>query len=512
MALINVKANTEEAQKKIKELARSLEELEKLVGKPLKVGVDGKAASKTAGKGGNAGAAGAAGAGGGAGSKGTAGALVGAVMGGAGGAVLGWAGAKIYEGLKQHTQVIYQMLTGMNDVTARLESLSSMSNARFNPGQVALERLDMIDALDDERRGHNSKSLEEELTYQKVFAGKVGAEAGSMLDRIQSYFDKLRNTEGSLEDLKKLQEELQLLGFTYEELFNSSSWELAIKLLKNYRDSGKDGLNELERPMQTIVGTRQMGIVRKAVDAIPEIERAYKEELPEAAHNLRNARRALQVSDETEKTRRMVEYSKYNTDERILQHATNQSNELLAREKGIITGLVGTDREFIFQYIENALKAYLPEETAKTITNRLQSGIDTANDFVQSDGMQKTGKIYADWLLKLIPPTLISDAIMEKFTGQSTGENAFDIVEKLLKDYSTPKQFFPIHEKEIIPAQSIKNELPNLNVKIVELIGAMNNSNNSTRELNNTMTNLKISSQNGNTNTIVNNNQSATFA
>lgn len=132
------------------------------------------------------------------------------------------------------------------------------------PAATALGRGDSLDALDDERRSHNTASIGDEKAWQEAFKKQAGVNAEQLLQRGQSFFDMA--ISGSPEEMEKAWKILAPTGLKFDDLQNNSTWENLIRLIEAYAKAGEDGINELEPVMQKIFGRRGMDAIRKAGD------------------------------------------------------------------------------------------------------------------------------------------------------------------------------------------------------------------------------------------------------
>lgn len=133
-----------------------------------------------------------------------------------------------------------------------------------NPGEEALKRADKLDALDDERRSHNSKTNAEEFGYSRAFSNIAGVNGGAMIDRLQAILDMA--TSGNMQEMDKAWGLLNGMGITWDDVEKGSTWEVLSKMLGAYHAAGADGMNELEPAMQQIFGNRRMAAIRKIGD------------------------------------------------------------------------------------------------------------------------------------------------------------------------------------------------------------------------------------------------------
>lgn len=155
--------------------------------------------------------------------------------------------------------------TNLQGMGETLKKYMELGEAITNPARGALERGDKLDALDDERRSHNSATIGDEKAWRGAFTKATGTNADQILKSAQAYFDMA--TSGNLEEMDKAWKALTPTGIRWNDLEKGSTWENLVKLIEAYHKAGEDGVNELEPSMQKIFGKRGMDVIRKAGDA-----------------------------------------------------------------------------------------------------------------------------------------------------------------------------------------------------------------------------------------------------
>lgn len=296
MAKLPIKADTADAQKKIRQLAQEVLKLHKEGSKTInpKIG-NGRATMPRAG---------------------ATGVASGGVGGGSsmalGGAVAGFTGALTTAGISAATAAldkfglsVLRMTTGISGVSSKIDKYNQAIAVFEEPEKEALQRGDVLDALDDQKRSHKSKTIAHEFGYSKTFRDVAGVEGNGVADKLQAWIDK--SLTGSFDELKKTAVELKKLGLTFEDLKSNSTWENLAKIISAYEEAGKDGSNELEPLAQKIFGARQIGAIRKLVEQdwqtlARKQEEDFAKQIPEE-----QVRTILQHTAQSEAIRRQKE-------------------------------------------------------------------------------------------------------------------------------------------------------------------------------------------------------------
>lgn len=288
MAKVKITGDTKDAQQKVQKLRKEVERLDKEAKKPKKVtvttgGVTGGVQGRLS-KWGHAGAT-------------AMGTLAGNIWTQAIQAIITYApavgrllGAGISDGAQQ----------GVVKAGAALRRLFAGIEVYGNPASEALSRADKLDALDDERRSHNSASNAEEFAYSRAFTNVAGVNGQQVVDRLQSYLDMA--TSGVSSEMDKAWKILSDFGVTFEDIQKGSTWQVMSKMLAAYHAAGLDGQNELEYNMQQIVGKRQMAAIRKIGDGT-EMNTQAAQFMAEFARLLPNEAEILKAAGASEITR-----------------------------------------------------------------------------------------------------------------------------------------------------------------------------------------------------------------
>lgn len=266
-AEVKITANTRDAQQKIQKLRHEVDQLDRQVKKPKKVNII------TNGVSGGSGAFGRIG--GGmrnlgsmvkAGAKG-----IGLAASTAVGTFIGSAIGEVVSALMAFSPAILRASTGLSGVGMRLKKFMTVLEAYGHPEEEALNRANNIDALDDERRNHNTATLSQEAGYRQAWEEVAGVNAPMMLDKVHEVIGQARS--GVFSEMQEGWGILDKFGITNEDL-NNSVWEVMAKMLKAYNDAGIDGKNELQPVMQKLFGNRYMGVVRKMGDGTEFLTKA----------------------------------------------------------------------------------------------------------------------------------------------------------------------------------------------------------------------------------------------
>lgn len=326
-AEVKITANTRDAQQKIQRLKKEVDNLDKLAKKPKTINVKGN------GKlGGVAGAAGSA-IGAGAVARGN---LI-------ADAIKGFikqyipSVARLSAGLLGKGFGLQELERAVTRITPKFRSLMDALDTFGNPGTEALDRADRIDALDDERRSHNSQTLAEEYAYSKAFSNIAGVNGSQLVDRVQALLDMA--TSGSISEMDRAWRQLDGFGVTYEDIQRGSTWQVLQKMITAYAAAGADGENELEPNMQQIVGKRQMAAVRKIGDGT-ELAQQAAELTQEFNERIQNQQEILREAAQSEVTRAKADIQNMAIPEEGLHYINDEADNQLSTAE-LKTGMIG---------------------------------------------------------------------------------------------------------------------------------------------------------------------------
>lgn len=263
MAKIKIQGDTKDAQSKIKALAKDLDKLEQKAKKPIKPNVKASTKSSVSAKEksmshqGNFGK-----------SFNKKDIFDSTVKSNMIGSAFGGAFMKVIDlVLGSATELgkgFIRLTTGVSGLGSKLEKFQNALEIYNEPQKEALERADKIDALDDERRSHNTKTNAEEYGWSEAFVSESGANGQAVVDKLQSYLDMA--TSGDHDEMTKAWKNLNPIGIKWSEVEKGNTWEILAKMLKAYSEAGKDGMNELEPAFRQIFNSKQMGVIRKMGD------------------------------------------------------------------------------------------------------------------------------------------------------------------------------------------------------------------------------------------------------
>lgn len=321
MATVKIKGDTADAQNKVQKLRKEVERLDREAKKPKKITIQGQQG------------------------------LMGKMQAGLGkmGVAIGTAtGNLITAAIKQVINYIPAIgrlggssktaadWFGIDDFERRMVELGPRLRRVFegleifgNPGEEALNRADKLDALDDERRSHNSKSNAEEFAYSRAFSNIAGVNGGAMVDRLQAVLDMA--TSGNMQEMDKAWKLLNGMGITWEDVEKGSTWEVLSKMLGAYHAAGADGMNELEPAMQQIFGKRQMAAVRKIGDGA-EMQSQAAELMTYWADTIKNEHQILEEAAKSEVTRAKAEIQGMAVGPDGVQYIGEGAQEILEKE------------------------------------------------------------------------------------------------------------------------------------------------------------------------------------
>lgn len=269
MAEIKLTANTRDAQQKVQKLRRDVDQLDRQCRKPKRItitgGLSGGLSGLASGKSGgirNLGTMVKSGA------KG-----IGLAASTAVGTFIGSAIGEVVSALMAFSPAILRATSGITGVGMRLKKFMTVLETYGHPQEEALKRANTLDALDDERRNHNTATLSQEAAYRQAWEEQAGTFAPMMLDKVSDLMGQAKS--GVMSEMLAAWGTLDLFGITQEDL-QKPVWEVIAKMLQAYDAAGQDGMNELEPAMQKLFGSRYMGVVRKMGDGSNYITRAQQ--------------------------------------------------------------------------------------------------------------------------------------------------------------------------------------------------------------------------------------------
>ena len=271
MAVVSIKGDTKDAEKKIKALKQDIDNLDKAARKPKKVNVQTKAIG-TSGISAHAGL----------GSMSLGMAVAGGTMvGGLAASAL----TKLVNVLSGAIPALLKFGLGIDNVTGLMSKWGKALEAYSNAPEHALQRADNMDALDDERRAHNNRTLAEEYAWNEAFSNVGGSEfKNQILTRVQSLVEQaLGGDVTALDTISKLD---RVTGTTFSptrgeeineyalqsHLGELSTHEIVAEILKNYHNAKETGDYSNVDAIEKLFGRRGMAVVNKLSD-IADVER-----------------------------------------------------------------------------------------------------------------------------------------------------------------------------------------------------------------------------------------------
>lgn len=321
MAVVKITGDTRDAQSKVQRLRKEVDRLDKECKKPKKVQIDGKATFGQVFKG----------------------AALGSFVGTVGGKL-----ATTLQGIiTQNLPAVFNLLGDMLgkqikgsfiDIQLSWRKFKDLLPVYSNQSEEALKRGDSLDALDDQRRSHNSKDIAEQFAYNTAFSNIAGVSGGALIDRIQSVLDMA--TSGNMTEMDKAWKMLGGFGVTWEDIQKKSTWAIAQQMFKAYHAAGADGSNELQWGMQQIVGRRQMGAVRKIGDG-SQMGQQAAQYMTEFRKRLPNPQKLLAVVGESEFIRGMAALEQLIVPQNAHSYITKQANNQLSTQRDITDMLSG---------------------------------------------------------------------------------------------------------------------------------------------------------------------------
>ena len=321
MAVVKITGDTRDAQSKVQRLRKEVDRLDKECKRPKKVKIDGKATFGQVFKG----------------------AALGSFVGTVGGKL-----ATTLQGIiTQNLPAVFNLLGDMLgkqikgsfiDIQLSWRKFKDLLPVYSNQSEEALKRGDSLDALDDQRRSHNSKDIAEQFAYNTAFSNIAGVNGGALIDRIQSVLDMA--TSGNMTEMDKAWKMLGGFGVTWQDIQKKSTWAIAQQMFKAYHAAGADGSNELQWGMQQIVGRRAMGAVRKIGDG-SQMGQQAAQYMTEFRKRLPNPQKLLEIVGESEFIRGLAALEQLIVPQNAHSFITKQANNQLSTQRDITDMLSG---------------------------------------------------------------------------------------------------------------------------------------------------------------------------
>jgi hypothetical protein len=190
MAKVKITGDTSDAQNKVRKLRQEVDRLDKQCRKPKKINVTGN----VRGSGTSVGVG-----------------RIGSAMSVAGGNIISQIFGQLvqYVGAAARANIMIigrslglkELEKSFDRVMPKLRSFTELLQTFGAPGETALERAYNLDALDDERRSHNAKTVAEEAAYSLAFNSVAGVSGTNIVDKIQNVLDQA--TSGNMAEMDR---------------------------------------------------------------------------------------------------------------------------------------------------------------------------------------------------------------------------------------------------------------------------------------------------------------------
>lgn len=265
MANVDIKANTQDAQKKIRQLKQDIEKLDKQIKNPRKYNLQTKGI--------NAGSI--------SGGAGLTSRAMGMAV--AGGSMLGGLASraldKLIGVLSAAVPALLKFGLGIENVNGLMTKWKGALEAYSNTPEKALSNADTLDALDDERRAHGTKTNGEEFAWSEAFSNVGGKEfRNQLLTRAQTLLEQaLAGDVQAVQTVQSLDTYLGLRavgdrGEMAEEyaigshIQNMNTYEFLAEILKGYHNAKQQGDYTKIDAITKVLGRTGVGIANKIND------------------------------------------------------------------------------------------------------------------------------------------------------------------------------------------------------------------------------------------------------
>ena len=311
MAKVELKANTQDAQKKIQKLRQEIDKLDKQVKSPKKYNLQ----TKGLGVGSMAGGLG----------------LGGRAMGmtvAAGSAIGGLAATaltKLVGVLSAAIPALLKFGLGIDNVNGLMKKWSGALESYSNAPEKALDRAMQMDALDDEKRAHGTKSVGEEVAWYEAYKSIAGNDFNSMLlTKFETLLEQVKS--GDVNAIETVKQFDTMTGYTatgprgeMEEewaianhLNKMNTYEFMTEMLKGYNAALAKGDYSKTDAMLKLVGNRGISAIRKLGDLSTlekdkaDIQKQWESVLPPEVEQ-----KLLQAASDAEKQAAMAKVFEY---------------------------------------------------------------------------------------------------------------------------------------------------------------------------------------------------------
>ena len=255
MAKFTLKADTKDAQKKLKDLRKEIDRLDKDAAKKREIQMKGTLKKSGIATGGMS-------------MVGTAAVSMGSFVGNLGANLVTSALSKLATALSAIIPLILRFGFGFKNLVGMANKWSKALEVAGNAPEHALKAADTLDALDDERRAQRTATLGETYAWDRAFKDIIGdAFKSQMLQRVENLVQGARGGDESsiqtLAALDKFDGNKWILGSQMESM---SSPELLYNIIKIFNERKTAGDFTSSKEMEKLFGVRNMGAIAKAGD------------------------------------------------------------------------------------------------------------------------------------------------------------------------------------------------------------------------------------------------------
>ena len=268
MAKFTLKADTKDAQKKLKDLRKEIDKLDKEAAKKREIQMKGSLKKSGIATGGL-------------GLTGAAAVSMGSFVGGLGVSLVTSALSKLAQVIGGTIPLILKFGFGFKNLIGLASKWGKALDVASNAPEHALKSADTLDALDDERRAHGNKTLAEEYAWDTAYKDFAGdAYKNQILQRIENLKNSALGGDAEsikiLSELDELQAENARLGPQSDQFGNlwkigsnladMSTHELFYRILEIYNKRKGAGDMSTASTLEKLIGARGMGVVGKLGD------------------------------------------------------------------------------------------------------------------------------------------------------------------------------------------------------------------------------------------------------
>ena len=282
----------------------------------------------------------------------------------AGGSALGGlaAGAlsKLVNVLSAAVPALLKFGLGIDNVNGLMKKWSGTLDTYSNAPERAMTNADSMDALDDERRAHGTKTLAEEFGWSEAYRNVGGADFNNqILTRVETLVEQAK--AGNIEAIDTIKSLDTLKGYTdsvgdsremtpdyaiASHLNEMNTYEVLAEILKGYHNAKAEGDYTKIDALTKFLGRRGVGIANKLND-VSEVERQkeiYAEDWKRIHTNETTVMAAAGVSEIERSRGKIYNYGVPSGGEQnIINGALNEA----ASNKMAYKALAGTNSEII---------------------------------------------------------------------------------------------------------------------------------------------------------------------